>query len=203
MQQPSRAIKLASMSAAAPTPPSSPEDLVRNPRHVAIVAFAEAHAALGGENPLADFPRLVTEASETAGVTVRWQAQGRTVAAHGGPAQIWLDLQASTVLPTICQRCLQTMTQTVSFNRAFRFVHDEATAQQLDDEVEEDVLVYSKQFDLLALVEDELLMAMPIAPRHESCPQAPVLHVQSDDFPAQPQAQPHPFAALQALKKKP
>ncbi len=186
-----------------PIPPSPSEDLVRNPRRIPIVAFAEARGALGGENPLTDFPRLATEASAASDVTVRWQAQGRTVAAQGTAAQIWLDLQATTVLPALCQRCLHPMMHTVSFNRAFRFVHDEATAQQLDDEVEEDVLVYSKQFDLLALVEDELLMALPIAPRHENCPQAPVLHVQSDDFPAQPQEQPHPFAALQALKKKP
>ena len=31
------------------------------------------------------------------------------------------------------------------------------------------------QFDLLAVLEDELLMALPLVPMHEQCPTAPVL----------------------------
>ncbi|MDO5653087.1 MAG: YceD family protein, partial [Brachymonas sp.] len=61
-------------------------------------------------------------------------------------------------------------------------------------------LVYGKQFDLLALVEDELLMALPLAPRHETCA-APDLPVQASDASGEENATPHPFAALQQLKK--
>jgi len=49
-------------------------------------------------------------------------------------------------------------------DRDFRFVPDEATAMAEDDEAEEDLLVLSGEFDLLALVEDELLMDLPLVP---------------------------------------
>ncbi|MFC3217232.1 hypothetical protein [Comamonas sp. JC664] len=47
---------------------------------------------------------------------------------------------------------------------------DEATAAALDDESEEDVLVLAPQIDALELIEDELLMALPMVPMHEVCP---------------------------------
>ena len=169
-----------------------------------IVAFAEQGATLQGAQPLQDFPRLLEECTaSTDSATVQWQAQGRTIAETGTSPQIWLDLQISTTLPMQCQRCLQAITQPMHIERSFRFVRDEAIALQLDEEIEEDVLVYSKQFDLLALIEDELLMDLPISPKHDTCPQSPIMHAQSSDFHEDAESKPHPFAALQALKKKP
>ena len=46
------------------------------------------------------------------------------------------------------------------------------------------------------LIEDELLLAMPIVPRHEVCPEPLVATV--DELPDDPA--PNPFAALAALK---
>ena len=56
--------------------------------------------------------------------------------------------------------------------RSFRFVPDEEMAAAQDEQSEEDVLALSRSFDLVELVEDELLMEMPLAPRHEVCPDA-------------------------------
>ena len=183
-----------------------------NARLLHIVAFAQQGATLQGTQPLADLPRLHAEcasgtgsatSTNTGSTTVQWQAQGRTVAEAGASPQIWLDLHITTTLPMRCQRCLQGMEQAVQVQRSFRFVRDEASALLLDEEIEEDVLVYSKQFDLLALIEDELLMALPIAPKHDTCPQAPAMHAQSSGFTEEAASKPHPFAALQALKQKP
>ena len=174
-----------------------------NARLLHIAAFTEQGATLQGTQPLQDFPRLREEcASDAASTSVQWQAQGRTVAETGSSPQIWLDLHISTTLPMQCQRCLQAIVQPMHIERSFRFVRDEATALQLDEEIEEDVLVYSKQFDLLSLIEDELLMDLPISPKHDTCPQAPTMHAQSSDFTEESSSQPHPFAALQILKKK-
>ena len=52
--------------------------------------------------------------------------------------------------------------------RSFRFVADEATAEALDEECDEDLLALGREFDLRELIEDELLMALPVVPRHES-----------------------------------
>lgn len=173
-----------------------------NARHLDIVAFAEAGASLSGEDPLSHYARLSREDLDGEGkAVVRWQAQGRSEPVAGGAPEIWLDLQAQTELGMQCQRCLEPMRQTLAFERSFRFVRDEATAEQLDEELEEDVLVWRKDFDLQALVEDELLMELPVAPRHEVCPSTPPMQVQTHDFDAGEQEKPNPFAALKALKK--
>ena len=76
----------------------------------------------------------------------------------------------------------------------------EAAAEALDAEIEDDVLALSKSLDLRELVEDELLLALPIVPRHDVCPQPLPLPVDSAPAPEDPTERPHPFAALQRLK---
>ena len=77
----------------------------------------------------------------------------------------------------------------------------EAEAEAQDDDAEEDLLVLEPQFDLLALLEDELLMAFPLVPMHEQCPSPPSFQAGEAELPPE-DAKPHPFAALAQLKKK-
>ena len=170
--------------------------------HLHIQAFAAEQAQLAGEAPLSQFPRLQQESVKPQdAATVQWQAQGRTVPVAGGAAEIWLDLEASTTLWMTCQRCLEPVQQTIAFARSFRFVRDEASAILLDDEIEEDVLVYGKDFQLFELIEDELLMAVPVGAYHDTCPQSVAMHTETDDFAAAQTSKPNPFAVLQSLKK--
>jgi uncharacterized protein len=84
--------------------------------------------------------------------------------------------------------------------RAFRFVPDEATAAAQDDEAEEDLLALSRSFDLLELVEDELLMELPVAPRHETCPEDVKMSAVDPGFEQAATEREHPFAILGRLK---
>lgn len=165
-----------------------------------MAAFAQEGATLEGTAVLQDFPRLRMESPQAATQTpVQWRAQAHVDQSPGQAPAIRLELHANVTLPVQCQRCMQPMEETITVDRTFRFAHDEATAARLDEELEEDVLVCSRQFDLLDLVEDELIMALPLAPRHAVCQPATALldpAVESD-------SQPHPFAALQQLKKTP
>ena len=61
-----------------------------------------------------------------------------------------------------------------------------------DDAAEEDLLAMDPEFDAHALLEDDVLLAMPLVPRHAAC-HAPLSAALEDDLP-------HPFAALAALK---
>jgi uncharacterized protein len=86
----------------------------------------------------------------------------------------------------------------------YRFVATEDIAMAEDDASEEDLLVLASQFDLLAVLEDELLMALPLVPMHEACPELPafsagVIEVTGADTALE--AKPNPFAALAKLKK--
>jgi uncharacterized protein len=111
-------------------------------------------------------------------------------------------LAARATLSLVCQRCLGPVEEIVDFERAFRFVASEALAEVEDEESEEDVLVISKSFDLLELMEDELLMASPLVSKHEVCPKAVKLQAADPDFEDPAHEKPNPFAVLQQLKKK-
>jgi uncharacterized protein len=63
------------------------------------------------------------------------------------------------------------------------------------------VLVAARDFDLHALIEDELLMALPATPRHGVCPEPVRLSAVDPDFDAAQNERPHPFAALGQLKR--
>lgn len=179
------------------------------PRRLDVRAFADSGETLEGEDPVSDFERLVESMSPDAPVDtaspVRWSVQGELRPRRGGPAEVWLHLQGSTTLALQCQRCLEAVDTPLSFDRSFLFVESESRAAELDAESEEDVLVLSRSFDLLALVEDELLLAAPIVPRHEVCPTPVKLSAgEIDDVvPDEPAdtGEPNPFALLASLRK--
>lgn len=175
-----------------------------NAQRLDVSAFARAGAELAGCEPLSAWPRLLEVAhGQGQGREVRWQAQGQWRAEPGGGAQVWLHLQAQVVLPLVCQRCLEPAEVLVQAERWFRFVATEAQAEALDEEIEEDVLVLARDFDLRTLVEDELLLALPLVPRHAVCPVEPRLSAQDADFEAAQAERPRPFAALAGLKGSP
>jgi len=106
--------------------------------------------------------------------------------------QLWVHLKASLLVEQICQRCLLPMAVTLAVDRHFRFVANEAAALAEDDDCEEDLLSPTPELTLQTLLEDELLLAMPLIARHAVC---------DKPLPRQPEEQaPHPFAALAGLK---
>ncbi len=70
------------------------------------------------------------------------------------------------------------------WKRSFRFVADEATAEALDEECDEDLLALSREFDLRELIEDELLMACPWCHATRSALTSVPLASSDDDFEA-------------------
>lgn len=189
-----------------------------SPRRLDIAAFIDAQGSLEGRCPVSDMPRLAAslapDASPEQLTDLTWQARGELRPQRIGPPQQWLQLSAHGVLPFTCQRCLHPVLLPVSTERLIRFVGDEAVAAQLDADMDEDVLVLARAFDLLSLIEDELIMAAPIVSRHDECPQAPTMYVADpgvdDDELADAEGsdgdggkKPHPFAVLAQLRKAP
>jgi uncharacterized protein len=184
-----------------------------------IGAFIESLASLDGQSSMADMPRLAAglapEVAASAMPPATWRVQGELVAQRVGPPQTWLTLEAQALLPWTCQRCLHPVELPIEVSRKLRFVKDEATAALLDAELDDDVLVLGRSFDLIALIEDEMIMASPIVPFHDECPELPVMSV-SDPGVDEPESaaeaeegaaapaggKPHPFAALAQLKVK-
>jgi uncharacterized protein len=186
-----------------------------HPRRLDVRHFAESGEPLAGSDAIDGFERLLqlrhTEAALDTASPVVWAVQGELRPQRGGPPQVWLHLTGSTAVSQQCQRCLEGVEVPLAFDRWFLFVDNERQAAELDADAEEDVLVLSRQFDLLELVEDELLLVAPIVPRHGVCPVPVQLSVGEEDLgaavPAAPGTEqeatpsPHPFAALAALRK--
>lgn len=171
------------------------------PDHIDVRAFADSAATLERQQPLQSFPRLAAEAVDPGHVIVTWRATGEMRASPGGAGVPWLELDASASLPLVCQRCLGTVEVPLRSKRWFRFVADEDTAALEDEAAEEDVLAESRDFDLRELTEDELLMEIPVSPRHEVCPEPVVLAVQDPEFTDGEHAAPNPFAVLGKLRR--
>jgi uncharacterized protein len=178
-------------------------DKTFDPRRLDVKAFAQAGAELQGQSPLGQWSRLLDEkmaGTQAQGHLVRWHLEGQMAPITGGGDRIGMALSAEVDLPMQCQRCLGPVVETVKAERAFVFVADEATAEAMDEESEEDVLVISRDFDALFLVEDELILALPLVPRHEVCAQNLPTEAVDEAFEAASE-RPNPFAALAALKK--
>jgi uncharacterized protein len=153
--------------------------------------------------PLLNLERLAHESiGLQPDLMVDWQAAAELRTGAAGQMDTWLHLQASTSVPMTCQRCMGAVQTPLQVDQWYRFVASEDIAMAEDDASDEDLLVMSPQFDLLGLLEDELLMALPLVPMHEVCPVAPVFNAgvidESGDLPEKP----NPFAALAQLKKK-
>lgn len=169
-----------------------------DPRRLDVAAACADGLSLTGDWPLGALDRLAEgELPGSTDTSVAWAAQFAQRPVPGAAPQRWLHLRAAAQIRRECQRCLQAVALPLAVDRLLRFVDDEATAAALDADSEDDVLVASRQFDLQALVEDELLLATPLVPMHEACPDPlPGAAVEADE---EPRAT--PFAALAALKR--
>ncbi|MBV5298452.1 MAG: DUF177 domain-containing protein [Rhodoferax sp.] len=172
----------------------------QRPPRLDIKPAALAKRSLSGSSLLLNFERLT---QETQGLghenALNWSAYLQLRADAAGQFVPWLHLTINTVLPLTCQRCLGPVDMAIDIDRWFRFVETEAAAQKQDDASEEDLLVSSREFDLAGLIEDEVLMDLPLVPRHDICPVAVKLAVADADFVETPE-KPNPFASLAPLK---
>lgn len=171
-----------------------------NPLRLDVGAFARAGAELTGDWPMAELARLsaTTVAADEARPVVRWSARGELRRRAGAEPEVWLHLRVAAPLRLGCRRCLSPVDTPVEVESSLRFVAGEAQAAALDAESEEDVLALTRALDLRELVEDELLLALPLAPRHEVCPE-PLPVRGADEF--VPEDRPNPFAVLSGITK--
>ncbi|MBB1077359.1 DUF177 domain-containing protein [Rhodoferax sp. 4810] len=173
----------------------------KHPPYLDVKHAAQASLHLEGNEMLSNYERLLIESKGLgAENALNWTALTELRPDPSGQLAPWLRLTVHTTLPQTCQRCLEPVEVPVQVTREFRFVENEALAEEQDDDCEEDLLVTSREFDLAALIEDEVLLALPLVPRHEVCPVKVKMAAVDTDFDA-PAEKPNPFAVLAQLKK--
>lgn len=186
-----------------------------------VTTFARQGAQWQGNTPLQALGRLRDLIHPpAAGLGCEWQLEGLWRERPGAQPEVRVLLQAQAEVVLTCQRCLAPSTHSLTLERRFRFVATEEEAERLDEQAgdEEDVLALSARVNMVELLEDELIMALPLVALHEVCPEVPeVLKALSrgkstrergDDEGTDPDGEgkalrtDHPFAALAQLKGK-
>ena len=174
------------------------------PQKLDVDAFIRDGAILDGEWPAQSLTRLADSAAPEAPASgwplVTWRLTGETREQRRAEKQLWMQVEATATASLTCQRCLKPVQEHLDVSRWFHFVGSEDEAATLDADSEDDVLALTRHLDARELVEDELLLALPLVPRHEVCPEP--LPVPVDELPEDEGEgdQPNPFAKLAALK---
>lgn len=133
---------------------------VRMPRHADLRKLAAAGASLTGFVPIAQLERLCAESVSSSGdasVELRFGLDDEGLRV--------VDGTVAAALSCICQRCLGEMSLAVRAEVNLAMVWDEAQLAALPARVD-GLVVGDEPSDLYAIVEDELLLALPFAPRH-------------------------------------
>lgn len=126
--------------------------------------FSEFGEVLRGVWPIADFTRLPDVLHDTAG-ELEYAVSGRHDA-KGRPA---LRIELRGILRLTCQRCLEPLEFPLAVDALLTLARrqSEIDADPLDSDFER--VVGSKDMAVRGLLEDELLLGVPVAPRHPRC----------------------------------
>jgi uncharacterized protein len=151
------------------------------------VDFAKNGREICGEIPVSTLPRLSDVLASSAGALV-YKVQGSK---EGERFMLEILLQGECQLR--CQRCLGELSYSVDVRSRLLLLPADRLAEV--DEVDDvDGIEASQRLDVLALIEDEVLLALPFAPRHEEGVCSPAINGLQQST--------NPFAVLAGLKKK-
>jgi len=154
----------------------------------------DENTELSGRHALAGFKRLVAGLPAQADTQVQWFLRGEGTVA----GRRFINVQAQARVTLECQRCLQPFVLPLQVDNRLEVVRRQSDLEGDDDEIER--IVGSARFDVLDLIEDELILSLPSVPKHDVCPSVPGVSESSDE-PEDEARRPSPFAALKRLKK--
>jgi len=150
------------------------------------VDFARNGRELRGETGLAELSRLGDVLARTDGV-LSYEVRGYR---EGDSDMLEVSLQGVCIFR--CQRCLGEMAYPVDMvSRLLLLPANRLDEVEDDDEV--DAIEATSQLDVLALIEEELLLGLPFAPKHPDGECTPTTNGL--------QQKASPFAVLAGLKK--
>lgn len=189
-------------------------------KHVSLERALDKGFVWHGALPLTAFSRLQAESyvagehpSDSTSQDAEFVISCDIVLKQAGVYQLNLVVQGD--MPLTCQRCLDLVMLPIRLHTAIFMVKDDSFLSALGED--DDVVVLSESgyieigseggmsVDLLGLIEDELLLALPQSPKHEvGHPDCDVVieHLDDEQSDTMADAADNPFAALAELKGK-
>jgi len=152
-----------------------------------------------GRLPLATMTRLVDSLADSDGEAAFELHFGRDDFGIG-----YIDMRVQTRLPLICQRSLERFEFPVSIEQRLGLIASERDEAALPEGYEPVLLDQSAEIDMAALIEDELILVLPVVPLKDDMGDAPLQTWSTgepDEETQEPDAVKNPFAALASLKQ--
>lgn len=146
--------------------------------------FALTREVVTGALAIKDLPRLAEMGCEAA--ALQYAVRGSESAE--GRAALAVEVRGS--LRLTCQRCLGAFEFPLAATSTLELAGSQTEIDAADDE--RDRVLASKSMDVAAIVEDEVILGLPMVPMHASC-EAAVAHAAGKEA--------SPFAALAGLQE--
>ncbi len=170
-----------------------------------------------GYLPWSIFPRLIAEYTFTSEnlenkQAVFWKLETWVDLPPAIAEELRMKLSIFAKIPVICQRCMQVYLEPLEINSQFVFFDSLEQVEDfpLDNDVE-DSLLKNPEFNVLDLIEEEILLACPWIPKHPDG-ECEIIHrnlpdhqeilkkdVNFEEVKSQ-SGKPNPFASLKKLK---
>ena len=142
------------------------------PWQIDVFALCKEQAQKSGELPIALLTRLSSDLSHHDGA-LQYSLSGQIDAEK----RSLLNIRINGTLVMRCQRCAEDMQYAVNVDNTLQLVHSEDELDNEEDEInaiiegtaDVEKIVGSKTFDTLNLMEDEIILSLPIVIAHEHC----------------------------------
>lgn len=124
--------------------------------------FARAAGRQGGEIAIAQLQRLADRLAGNRG-TVSFAVHGT----HDQQQRPMLELDVAGTLKLYCDRCMAPMDYRLALQSRLLLAHPGAVPQDDDDPEAPEWIEAGRDLDLVELVEDEILLGLPLSVRHD------------------------------------
>lgn len=164
------------------------------PAMIKPLKLARQEGKLQGHMPLEQLTLLAADCVSNEGTVeadLTLKMEGPRAEIHGS---------ASATVKLVCQRCLDAADVPLKVQIALGFVQTEEQAKELPSSLEP-FLLEEEEIPLASLLEQELILALPIVAYHSDCEPFPYQGGE-DQAPSSVEEKPNPFAVLEQLKGK-
>jgi uncharacterized protein len=166
------------------------------PERVDASRMVQARRTFEGKLPIASFQRLRSSlAAVESGAKVEGDAQYDLEFGRDELGVAYLAVRVDADLPLTCQRTLELYRQPVHVDQRLGLIGEESEEAALPPGYEP-LLIPDGMVDPAAVIEDELILALPVVPLKPGAP------LEWHDAGEDEAGEPNPFAALAGLKKK-
>jgi DUF177 domain-containing protein len=169
----------------------------RLPEHIEPLRLARSQRLLHGRLLLSRMPRLVSSLEDDTSeidVELKFDVDVTGIA--------WMEGHLTGTLPLCCQRCMQQLLMPIDAIFKLAMIESESEIERLGEQYEPLLLENDSLVSVVELVEDELLLALPIVPKHDTVECNAGEEIVEQVVKVKPEPKKNPFAVLADLKRK-